>query len=140
MAAANFGLMGRRWLYSVLENDAELEALGVTAVRDHPGGGKLTHPFITIGNASPFLARTDYRGGVMHAEGSFTVRVNGRTNSFEDIAPVAARINELLQDRINEDIPKGGILLSCQWRQDFDDRGDDYRALGGVFRLEIQAP
>lgn len=144
----NFGILARRWLFSVLGNDPVLKSLGVTYVGEHPAPPGTDFPFITWSGDMPFMPSQNVSERTLHATGQMRIRVTQNTRSFEDLSAIADRINVLLDQRVNEPIPTGGWLLTCNFQREHswvEDRTIanaivPFRSLGGVYRLRIQPP
>ena len=142
MTAANFNLLARRWLYTTLATDETILDT-VAEVNEFPSPQDATYPVLTWSTDSPFKGSYGNSEETLHATGTMLVRVVDKTGSYESLDVVVSRIIELLDNVNNAHINGGGVVLTSRWLRSYDlpslYDGVEYRALGAIFRIRIQA-
>lgn len=128
-----------RWLYGLLAGDATLAGLV---------GDRIYAYVAPLGAALPLVvfaqqAGTDVRvvgPGRLMAALLYQVRAVGPGPSAAVVAPVAARLDALLQGASGSVVD--GVVLGCTREQPLSyvetEGGESYRHLGGIYRIWAQ--
>lgn len=128
-----------QWLYSKLSTDATLISLVGTRIYSYVAPAGTLTPFVVYA----------YQGGQDIAEvgnyrifnsGLYQVKAIGQGLSMAAIAPIAHRIDALLQ-RASGSVA-GGSILACVREQPISylelSNGVRYNHLGGIYRIIVQ--
>lgn len=123
------------WLYSTLKNDPQIAAAVGTRITNGGALGPQATPFITW-DMNSSIDKTTHNGLTLWNESLFEVKVIGQGGSFSPIAPIAARINLLLQ---GADVTTANGVISCRRDRivryvELDDNVQ-YRHLGAIWRI-----
>lgn len=123
------------WLYSTLKNDTQIAAAVGTRISNGGALGATATPFITW-DMNSSIDKTSADGTTIWNESLFEVKVVGQGGSFSPIAPIASRINDLLQG-VNATTAKG--VIACRRDRviryvEVDDNVQ-YRHLGAIWRI-----
>jgi len=130
------------WLYATLSGDAQL----VELVGQNIGGpllvGDVAPPYVTWSEPS-VRDVTAQDGGRIWVDTIYTVKGVAATASWDDVAPIARRIDALLHgERGVEHTSAAGHITSVregvvQYGEQAD--GQQYRHLGGRFRIRAHS-
>lgn len=140
MAAVEI-ILAETWLYSTLANDVTLTTLINKRVFSLQPPQGVAFPFIAYQLQAGNDIATMNNKRVM-AELVYQVKVIGQTPSPLDLAPIFQQLDALIHNKVNQQVT-GGTIYSCVREQSFvqaeTDKGIEYRHLGGIYRLEVQA-
>lgn len=139
---ANESGTAARWIYQTLAPDATIQA----AV-----GAQIYDSFIPQGAQAPYIVIREFEPASRDIMGVGPVRVKADLelsvvfikagNSFVEMEPVVARIDELLHGKAGTPVG-GGTILACTRRKTIKfaepDDGVVYRHLGGLYFLQVQ--
>ena len=79
---------------------------------------------------------------IIFSQGMATVKVVGRAESYETLAPIAKAMHEAIQGSQHVDVSGGGVLLSARRRSALsypeESNGIEYRHLGGAYEVTAQ--
>lgn len=128
------------WLYATLSGDSTLAGL-VAAVSGTLSATPLPLPFVSFAMQSS-LDVTGFSGDRISTDDLYQVKATGLGSSWDEVRPIARRIDALLH-RPNMVVGVAGGSLSCirertlQYPEVSD--GLEYRHLGGIYRIRASA-
>jgi hypothetical protein len=129
------------WMYQRLAADAALTALVAGRVVSTMAGRNMQSPYVVFDLNSPRDIRGIGTGRIM-VDCLYVAKAVGKTDSWDDLAPIAARVDELL-DGASGEVVAGHVLGVARERvvqyAEVDDNGNQYRHLGGMYRLWAHA-
>jgi hypothetical protein len=133
------------WIWEKIQGDAEAKpggTLGVRKLFNTQVRGKDIYPCIVYQNQSP---PQDIRGkglAPIWVEGLWTIKAIGKTDNYDDLAPIVAAIHRLF-DATGGPVTGGGYIIQC-WRRSIlqmaeqDEQSVNFRHYGGTYKIEAQ--
>lgn len=135
------------WLFDLLTNDAPLTALVGDA---EP---RIFADSVPQGEAFPAVVyqlqggtdvRTATRDSRVMINGLWVVKAIGQTDTFADLAPIADRIDDLLEQSTGGPAGSDGAVFTATRESPFrlpePDEGVGFKHLGGMYRIYAQVP
>lgn len=128
------------WLYSVLSGDSYLTTLGVTGIYNTLAPEAAEFPLVTFAVLSGVDVTTEAALRVMSRQ-RYVLKAIGLSNTQAVLAPIAARIDLLLQ--MAGAVAWGtGWILTCIRQNSFalttEDAGLFYRELNQTYLIQVQ--
>jgi hypothetical protein len=130
------------WIFAVLTTDPEITSLVGSHVFNSQITGTNPYPAVVYAVQSPMRPLRGVGGYKIWESGLFTIKAVGQTRDYDDITPIALRIDQLF-DRTGGPGPNGGTVVSSMgetWVQypESDNQSNDFRHLGRLYRLTVQ--
>lgn len=133
------------WIYSVLAGDATLLGLvndGAASISGTASPTPLPTPFVSFSFDSGLDVLTGAGADRIALNALYLVKAVAATGSWDDVAPVAARVDALLH-RPYQVMTVAGGSLSCSREKIVQypevNEGVQYRHLGGLYRIRASA-
>lgn len=130
------------WLTTMFTGDTTLMAMLAGGVNADVAPPKAAHPLLV----HQFQGGADVRGGGpfrIMLSGLWVVKIVGQTRDYLSLKPAADRVDALLNAAAGT-TTDGGLIFSCTREQPFrlaeSENGNDYRSLGGLYRILAQNP
>lgn len=126
------------WLYQILSTDGQLVGLvGADSISGTLSSTELKAPYVTFLCQSSIDVRGT--GGVrISTDNLYEVKAVAQTGSWDDVLPIARRIEQLI-NRPFETVTTAAGALTCVRERTIQypevDEGLQYRHLGGVYRI-----
>lgn len=130
------------WLTTKFTGDTTLMGMLPGGVNADVAPPRADHPLLV----HQFQGGADVRGGgpfrIMFS-GLWVVKIVGATRDYLSLKPAADRVDVLLNAAAGE-TDDGGLIFSCTREQPFrlpeSENGNDFRSLGGLYRILAQIP
>lgn len=133
--------IAEKWLYATLSADATLAGLVADRISGTLSPELLELPYVT------FLMQSsrdvsEVSGIRISTDNLYIVKAVGQTSTWDDLAPIASRIDYLIH-RPGSVMIQGSGSLTCiremVHQQAEVDEGLQYRHLGGIYRIRASA-
>ena len=134
-------IRAERWLYDRLKNDATLSGLVGSRVYGYLAPAETVTPFVVF-EYQEGIDETGMSATRLYAALNYSVKVVGQTTSFAALEQIADQIDALLHGQSGP-IIGGGSVMECIRQSavsmvEIGDGGEQYRHLGGVYRILVQ--
>lgn len=131
------------WLFARLTGDAPLVALTPRIFADVVPQGE-TFPAVVYQLQAGTDVRTATGDGRIMINGLWLVKAIGDTDTFAGLAPIADRVDFLLEESGGGAAGADGAVFTSMRESPFrlvePDEGVQYRHLGGMYRIYAQVP
>ena len=133
--------IAERFIFSILSADTTITSLVGNRIYNQKAPNLAVYPFILYSHQA---AAADVLGmGAKRWLSPLSYLIEGvdRSQDYIGLYPIALRIDQLIDDLGQYDVPGGGrILLSTRvrpFKMDRDLNSVSYRYLGGMYRIEV---